>query len=150
MAKAKKGQKPLSIEKALAASTAKPTLRRGQGVRLSTEAAEPAPPTPEAPPQERETANPHNRTSLELQEVPVSAPTTAPPLSVPPPAAATAPVTAPKAPTATEHKRINRGYKLREDLVKACKRLAIDEDQALYEVMEAAILAYLKEKKRLP
>ena len=39
--------------------------------------------------------------------------------------------------------RVNRGYKLREDLVKACTRIALDEDRLLYEVMEEALEQYI-------
>jgi uncharacterized protein YijF (DUF1287 family) len=44
-------------------------------------------------------------------------------------------------------KRINRGYMLREDLIKALKKLAVDTDKKLYEVMEAAIEEYLERHK---
>ncbi len=47
-------------------------------------------------------------------------------------------------------KRVNRGYKLREDLIKDCKRLALDTNRMLYEVMEAALTDYLEEQKREP
>lgn len=40
-------------------------------------------------------------------------------------------------------KRVNRGYMLREDLIKACKQLALDEDRNLYEVMEDALEQYV-------
>ncbi len=40
--------------------------------------------------------------------------------------------------------RVNRGYKLREDLIKDCKRLALETDRPLYEVMEAALSEYLQ------
>jgi hypothetical protein len=40
-------------------------------------------------------------------------------------------------------KRVNRGYKLREDLIKKCKRIALDEDRNLYEIMEEALELYL-------
>jgi hypothetical protein len=39
--------------------------------------------------------------------------------------------------------RVNRGYKLREDLIRRCKRLAVDRGRPLYEVMEAALEEYL-------
>ena len=39
--------------------------------------------------------------------------------------------------------RVNRGYKLREDLIKSCKRLALETDRPLYEVMEEALEEYL-------
>ncbi len=43
-----------------------------------------------------------------------------------------------------QYKRVNRGYKLREDLIKECKRLALEQDKMLYEVMEEALIAYLE------
>jgi hypothetical protein len=46
-----------------------------------------------------------------------------------------------------EVKRINRGYMLREDLIKALKKLAVDTDKKLYEVMEEAIEEYLERHK---
>lgn len=42
-----------------------------------------------------------------------------------------------------QYKRVNRGYKLREDLIKACKLKALEQDKMLYEVMEEALLEYL-------
>lgn len=39
--------------------------------------------------------------------------------------------------------RVNRGYKLREDLIKACKRVALEQNRTLYEVMEQALEEYL-------
>jgi hypothetical protein len=39
--------------------------------------------------------------------------------------------------------RINRGYALREDLVRACKVAAIEDGKKLYQVMEAALEQYL-------
>jgi len=46
----------------------------------------------------------------------------------------------------TEPMRVNRGYKLREDLIKACKRMALEEDRHLYEVMEEALEVYLTQR----
>lgn len=43
-------------------------------------------------------------------------------------------------------KRVNRGYKLREDLIKQCKRVALEEDRTLYDVMEEAIESYLERR----
>ena len=43
--------------------------------------------------------------------------------------------------------RTKRGYALREDLVKACKQIALDRDITLYEVMETAIEEYLERQK---
>ena len=45
---------------------------------------------------------------------------------------------------AQQYKRVNRGYKLREDLIKACKLRALEQDKMLYEVMEEALTAYLE------
>jgi len=44
-------------------------------------------------------------------------------------------------------KRTKRGYALRDDLVKACKQIALDNDRLLYEVMEEAIEQYLERQK---
>ncbi len=90
----------------LAEQPQRPAIRRGQGVRLSTEA-EPTPSQGQPP------AQTHDRT------------------------------------TAPSHQgekvvRVNRGYKLREDLIKDCKRLALETDRPLYEVMEAALSEYLQ------
>jgi hypothetical protein len=46
-----------------------------------------------------------------------------------------------------EWKRVNRGYMLREDLIKSIKRLALEEDRKLYEVMEEALEEYLERRK---
>jgi hypothetical protein len=90
----------------LSESEQSPAIKRGQGLRLSTEVS--APPTSDP----KEGAISHDRTI--------------------------APANA-KAVT-----RVNRGYKLREDLIKACKRLALETDRPLYEVMEAALIEYLE------
>ncbi len=90
----------------LAGESPRPTIRRGQGVRLSTE-------TEPAPPQEHPVAPSHNRTNAPSRR-------------------------------AGDAVRVNRGYKLREDLIKACKRLALETDRPLYEVMEEALSDYLQ------
>jgi hypothetical protein len=43
--------------------------------------------------------------------------------------------------------RINRGYKLREDIIKDLKNLAVNSNKKLYEVMEEAMLDYLKKHR---
>jgi hypothetical protein len=43
-----------------------------------------------------------------------------------------------------QYKRVNRGYKLREDLIKACKLRALEQDKMLYQVMEEALTEYLE------
>jgi hypothetical protein len=48
---------------------------------------------------------------------------------------------------AQSHTRVNRGYKLREDLIKACKQIALDTNRNLYEVMEAALSEYIERQK---
>jgi hypothetical protein len=40
--------------------------------------------------------------------------------------------------------RVNRGYKLREDIIKDMKNLATNSNKKLYEVMEEAMVDYLK------
>lgn len=46
-------------------------------------------------------------------------------------------------------KRVNRGYALREDLIREYKVLAAKDGRKLYEVMEEALEEYL-ERRRLP
>ena len=140
-----------SLESALQADVKKPIIRRGKGLQLSTDTAqEEQLTTPDAVSHNREIAESQNRT---LAETLVSPAATVPPPAIPVPSV---PVTVVQvlpgkpANTSAETKRINRGYKLREDLVKAYKRLAIDDDLALYEVMEVALIAYLTERKRWP
>jgi hypothetical protein len=41
-------------------------------------------------------------------------------------------------------RRVNRGYALREDLIKECKVLAAQNGRKLYEVMESALEEYLE------
>ena len=94
----------------LGAETAHPKIRRGAGVRLSTEVQAHSP--SETATETRTSATSHKRTNASK---------------------------APKAP-----KRVNRGYKLREDLIKDCRRIALEEDQALYKVMEAALAEYIE------
>jgi hypothetical protein len=43
--------------------------------------------------------------------------------------------------------RVNRGYKLREDLIDECKHLAITQKRNLYEIMEDAIEDYLARER---
>lgn len=43
--------------------------------------------------------------------------------------------------------RTKRGYALRDDLVKACKQIALDEDRTLYEVMEEALEKFLEQRR---
>jgi len=43
--------------------------------------------------------------------------------------------------------RVNRGYALREDYVKQLKRIAVEEDRKLYEVMEEALAQYLARRR---
>jgi hypothetical protein len=40
--------------------------------------------------------------------------------------------------------RVNRGYRLREDLIKRCKQIALDTGHPLYEIMENALEEYLQ------
>ena len=102
-----------SLDQMLSGETQQPTIRRGQGMRLSTESTQDADVTGDGLTDagNRINAQTHQRTNAN-----------------------------------DEPKRVNRGYKLREDLVKACKRIALDEDRLLYEVMEEALEQYIERK----
>ncbi len=87
-----------------------PEIRRGRGMRLSTEPLEdPDVATDVAQPDAHKNAQSQDRTSAKSRQ----------------PA------------------RVNRGYALREDYVKQLKRIAVEEDRKLYEVMEEALAQYL-------
>jgi hypothetical protein len=59
------------------------------------------------------------------------------------------PLTAPDQSAGTpKPKRVNRGYALREDLIKELKLIAVYEDRNLYQVMEEAIEQYLERRDR--
>lgn len=91
-----------------AANAPLPEIRRGQGMRLSTEQSQ----------GERGTAETHDRTNAQSHKG-----------------------------TAEARARINRGYALREDLVKELKRVALDDDRKLYEVMDEALEQYLARRR---
>ncbi len=44
--------------------------------------------------------------------------------------------------------RVSQGQRLRVDLVKQLKRIAVEEDRKLYEVMEEAIEQYIEQRKQ--
>jgi len=90
------------LDALLGAESARPAIRRGQGMRLSTElhpAAAPPPPAahPDTPPE----------------------------------------------PAREKVKRVNREYKLRKDLVTACKQIAQEQGRDIDEIIEDALVAYL-------
>ena len=89
-----------------------PEIRRGQGMRLSTEQDHPQ------GQDDRTNAETQDRTNAQSRKG------------------------APEA-----RVRINRGYALREDLVKDLKRVALDEDRKLYEVMDEALEQYLARRR---
>jgi len=105
-----------------------PEIRRGQGMRLSTEQDHPQgqDDRTSAETQDRTSAETQDRTSAETQD-------------------RTSAETRKGAPEARV--RINRGYALREDLVKDLKRVALDEDRKLYEVMDEALEQYLARRR---
>ncbi len=97
-----------------------PEIRRGQGMRLSTEQDHPQgqDDRTNAETQDRTNAQTQDRTNAQSRKG------------------------APEA-----RVRINRGYALREDLVKDLKRVALDEDRKLYEVMDEALEQYLARRR---
>lgn len=116
----------------------KPAIRRGQGLRLSTES------QPETLPQETDQDNKQPSEDTIATQSPSSE------QSQNRTKAKSHFRTSAKVPSRADlpvrHKRVNRGYKLREDLIKACKRIALEEDRKLYEVMEEALAQYVAQK----
>jgi len=108
----------------LSEDTTKPALRRGRGLRLSTETAQND--APKNAPRARSTARPKAAPPAEMN------------------AAAVAPIEAHKdvAP-APKPARGTYELRLRRDLVKACKRIAKEQNRKLNRVIEEALDAYL-------
>ena len=111
----------------LSEDTTKPALRRGRGLRLSTEAAQND--APKKAPRARSTARPKAAPPAEAN------------------AAAVAPVGAYE--ELTPAPKPTRGayeLRLRKDLVKACKRVAKEQNRKLNRVIEEALDAYLRRR----
>lgn len=102
------------LDALLSEGTTKPMIRRGQGIRLSTDS-----PQDEPTIEPEESAHVHNRTNAQVQK---SAP--------------------------GQVQRISQGQRLRADLIKAMKRVALEEDRKFYEVMEEAMEQYLDRRKQ--
>ncbi len=147
----------------------KPVIRRGQGLKLSTDGqTEEIPATEEKQPASSRTqpASENNTIDLTLQPPIEETITSLSPQPSPETSTATKPAstesqkrtkaksqnrTSAKSQKSSANlpvrlKRVNRGYKLREDLIKACKRIALEEDRKLYEVMEEALATYVAKK----
>ena len=111
----------------LSEDTTKPALRRGRGLRLSTEAAQND--APKKAPRVRSAARPKAAPPAETN------------------AAAVAHVEAHED-GAPAHKPTRGAYelRLRRDLVKACKRVAKEQNRKLNRVIEEALDAYLRRR----
>ncbi|HEY3227808.1 MAG TPA: hypothetical protein VGJ87_01235 [Roseiflexaceae bacterium] len=117
----------------LSEDTTKPALRRGRGLRLSTEAAQND--APRKAPRARSTARPKAAPRAETNATAV-APVKAPEDVAPAPTAKPAPK-----PTRDAYE-----LRLRRDLVKACKRIAKEQNRKLNRVIEEALDAYLRRR----
>ncbi len=98
---------------------AKPVIRRGQGIRFSTDS------TPEEEIEKSRNVETDNSTDAEMEK------------SIKP------------GRKAQGVERVKPGYEVRKDLLLAVKRLALDEDRFNYEIVEDALEAYLRSKGRL-
>ena len=111
----------------LSEDTTKPALRRGRGLRLSTEAAQND--APKKAPPARSTARSKAAHRAETN------------------AAAVAPFEAHEdAAPAPKPTRGTYELRLRRDLVKACKRIAKEQNRKLNRVIEEALDAYLRQR----
>ena len=148
----------------LAADQARPQIRRGGGVTLSTQQAEPDAETQQrsnTESQERSNARTQQRKNAASQERSIAASqdntnavtqNSGNAESQNHTNAATQDSenaqshNRASAKSQNKTKRVNRGYQLREDLIKDMRRVALNEDRKLYEVMEEAISDYLERK----
>jgi hypothetical protein len=111
----------------LSEDTTKPALRRGRGLRLSTEAAQND--APKKAPRARSTARPKAAPPAEANAAAVT------------PVRAYEDVTPAPKPTRSAYE-----LRLRRDLVKACKRIAKEQNRKLNRVIEEALDAYLRRR----
>lgn len=118
----------------------KPPIRRGRGMQLSTE------PQADAETQERinaatqeseiaksqssEIVETHNSDDAKVQE-----------------GENAVSQDSEKAKDKPKWKRVNRGYTIRDDLIKTLKRLALDDERNMYELMEDALQEYIERRK---
>jgi len=100
------------LDELLTQDFARPPIRRGQGVTLSTQVEADADPTAEPD------AQTHKRTNAQT-------------------AVDAAPV-----------QRVSQGQRLRVDLIRALKQIALDDGRKLYQVMEEAIEDYIERRRR--
>jgi len=121
-----------------------PEIRRGQGMRLSTEQDHPQgqDDRTNAETQDRTNAETQDRTNAETQDRTNAETQDRTNAETQDRTNAQSRKGAPEA-----RVRINRGYALREDLVKDLKRVALDEDRKLYEVMDEALEQYLARRR---
>jgi hypothetical protein len=114
----------------LSEDTTKPALRRGRGLRLSTEVAQND--APKKTPRARSTARPKAASPAQTNAAAVA------------PVEAHVDVTPALPPTpAPKPTRSTYELRLRRDLVKACKRIAKEQNRKLNRVIEEALDAYL-------
>ena len=108
------------LDALLHSETPKPVeLRRGRGIALSTEIAPETPAAQQQPGADQEIENSGNQ-----EEIKTEAPKVEP----------------------SKPKRVKPGYELRDDLVKAVKRIALDEERHNYEVVEQALEEYIQRR----
>ncbi len=131
-----------NLDDMLAQGTARPMIRRGQGIRLSTDASSDerspedssAAPTQERPhaheQASRHAQKPESAQAQKLESAQNSKRTSAQDRDAP-----------------ERVTRVSQGQRLRVDLVKHLKRIAVEEDRKLYEVMEEAIEQYIERRK---
>ncbi len=124
-----------NLDDMLTQETSKPPIRRGQGIRLSTDTPVDTPDAVPAPPPPNDAQLPtmlENVQVRKLENAQASKRTSAQSPDVP-----------------ERVTRVSQGQRLRVDLVKQLKRIAVEEDRKLYEVMEEAIAEYLDRRRKL-
>jgi hypothetical protein len=135
------------LKNTLGETSAVPPLRRGKGIQLSVDERTNAP-THErtnAPTHERTNAPTHERTNAPTHErtnAPTHERTNAPTHE------RTNAAAAGELDKVSTYERVNRGYKLREDLIHECRLTALTQKRKLYEVMEDALAEYLERHRK--
>ena len=117
----------------------KPPLLRRRSVRADPPSATPAQELQESsvPPAVTSLPTVSQQQPVETPAIPEQIEPTLPlPASIPQVPEQVAPIPQPVPTKATQPKRSKLGYAIRDDLIKKCKQIALDEDRFVYEVVE--------------
>ncbi|MDP9310145.1 MAG: hypothetical protein M3R24_04500 [Chloroflexota bacterium] len=136
-----------NLDDMLTQDTSKPPIRRGQGIRLSTDTPLDASGSAPSPPAMAEVSSTESA-QVRKQENAQASKSESAQVRNQENAQASKRTSAQSHDVPERIARVSQGQRLRVDLVKQLKRIAVEEDRKLYEVMEEAIALYLERRRQ--